>query len=183
MIFKLGDKEVEVFFLTQKHFDLLKFHGLELSALPTLPACKDVTDEDSLEWLRYQRGMEKQLCGFSTTTYTGAGALSIDNLKLRGIVFTTKYQELLNLDSSLNLSGKNYFHCFNGKLFILSSNNTVSDLFFKYASGNIYNALYKALLLSYGYFEIYHRDYKDLDKSVSERKFIDTGFLLKKILS
>lgn len=185
MIFKLGDKEIEVLFLQQHHYDLLNFNGLDLSQLAVLPANKGVTDEDCLDWLSFQRAVEKQYCGFKSTVYTASSdKLSVDNLKLRnGVVFKAKYDEVLNTDRSVNLGQHFYYHMFNGKLYILNTVNPVNINMFKSAQGNLASSLYSALLSEFSIFEFYFRTNNDLDKTVAERRYIDPGYVILKAMS
>jgi len=181
MLFKSGEKNLEVYFLQEHHFELLKSHKLELSQLPYLPKFSNVTDEDVLDWLKFQRAVEKQYCGFKSTTYDYANDITIGNINRNGVVYKTKYDEVLNADSSIRLGSLFYFHIFNGKLFILNSNNTVNSPMFTNVQGDLASSLYQSLLSAYNVFESYFRDNKELTKTVAQRKFIDLGFVIQKV--
>lgn len=183
MIFKYGDKEIEVYYLLEYHFDLLNSVGLELSQLPLLPKFQEVTDNDCLDWLGFQRAVEKQLCGFKSTTYDYTGIITIGDINRKGVVYKTKYDEVLNADRSVKLGHNFYYHMFNGKLFILNSNNTVNNNMFKNVQGNLASSLYQALLSSFSVFELYFKDNKNLKETVGQRKYIDLGYLISKSIS
>lgn len=180
MLFKSGDKNLEVYFLKEHHFQLLNSHKLELSQLPYLPKFPDVTDQDVLDWISFQRAVEKQYCGFKSTTYDYASVITIGDINRKGVVYKAKYDEVLNADSSIELGPYFYYHVFNGKLFILNSNNTVSNPMFTNVQGDLASSLYKALLSAYNVFESYFRDNKELTKTVAQRNFIDLGFVIQK---
>jgi hypothetical protein len=180
MLFKSGDKNLEVYFLQEHHFQLLNSHKLELSQLPYLPQFPSIADEDVLDWLKYQRAVEKQYCGFKSTTYDYASVITIGDINRKGVVYKAKYDEVLNADSSIQLGQNFYFHFFNGKLFILNSNNTVNNPMFTRVQGDLASSLYQALLSAYNVFESYFRDNKELTKTVAQRKFIDLGFVIQK---
>lgn len=59
---------------------MLNSHKLGLSDLPYLPKFNDVADEDLLDWLAFQRAVEKQYCGFKTTTYDYASVITIGDI-------------------------------------------------------------------------------------------------------
>lgn len=183
MIFKVGDKEIEVLFLQQHHYDLLNFNGLDLSQLAVLPSCKGVTDDDCLDWLSFQRAVEKQYCGFKSTVYDASGKLSVDNLKLRGVVYKAKYDEVIDTDRSVNLGQHFSYHMFNGKLYILNTVNPVNINMFKSVQGNLASSLYGALLSELSIFQFYFRTNNDLSKTVAERKYVDPGFVILKAMS
>lgn len=183
MIFKLGTTDLEVYFLQEHHFDLLNSLGLELSQLPLLPSFQKVSDEDCLDWLKFQRAVEKQLCGFKSTTYDAGSDITLGNINRDGLVYKAKYDEVLNADSGINLGHQYYYHIFNGKLFILNSNNTVNSNWFKSVQGNLASSLYQALLSSFSVFELYFRPAKDLKETVVQRKHIDLGYLLSKVIA
>lgn len=183
MIFKYGKHEVEVYYLLPRHFDLLNSVGLELSQLPYLPQFKEVTDSDCLDWLAFQRSVEKQLCGFKSTTYEFPGNITIGDINRKGVVYKTKYDEVLNADSSVKLGQQFYFHMFNGKLFILNSDNTVNSNTFKNVQGNLASSLYQALLTSLNIFELYFNSNVELTEPVGQRKYIDLGYLISKSIS
>lgn len=182
MIFKFGDKEIEIYFLQKTHLDLLNSYNIDLSQLPYLPRCKEVTDEDCLDWLSFQRAVEKQYCGFKSTTYDYTGNIKLGNINREGVLYKAKYEEVLNADRSVNLGPNFYFHEFNGKLFILSSNNTVNDTLFKSVQGNLASSLYQSLLSAFSMFELYFRENTTLKETVAERKHIDLGFVISKAL-
>lgn len=183
MIFKYGERELEVYWLQEHHFELLNSVGLELSQLPLLPAFSKVADTDCLEWLAFQRGVEKQLCGFKSTTYDYTSDITIGDINRKGLVYKTKYDEVLNADPGIKLGSLWYYHIFNGKLFILNSNNIVNSSWFKNVQGNLASSLYQSLLSNFSTFELYFRENKDLKKTVSQRKYIDIGFVISKALS
>ncbi|EBY9764011.1 hypothetical protein D5W64_12935 [Salmonella enterica subsp. enterica serovar Saintpaul] len=183
MIFKLGNTDLEVYFLQEHHFALLNSLGLELSQLPLLPSFSKVSDDDCLEWLRFQRAVEKQFCGFKSTTYDTGSDITIGNINRDGVVYKTKYDEVLNADVGINLGSLFYYHIFNGKLFILNSNNTVNSDWFTSVQGNLASSLYQALLSSFSVFELYFRPAKDLKEPVAQRKYIDLGYLLSKVIA
>lgn len=180
MLYKSGDKNLEVYFLQEHHLELLNSHKLELSQLPYLTKFPDIADEDVLDWLKYQRAVEKQYCGFKATTYDYVSDITIGDINRKGVVYKTKYDEVLNGDSSIRLGSLFYYHIFNGKLFILNSNNTVNNSMFTNVQGDLASSLYQALLSAYNVFESYFRDNKELTKTVAQRKFIDLGFVIQK---
>ena len=182
MIFKFGDKEVKVVFLREQHLDLLNSYNIDLSQLPYLPRCNEVTDEDCLDWLKFQRAVEKQYCGFKSTTYDYSGDIKIGNINREGAIYKAKYNEVLNGDPSVILGDYFYFHEFNGKLFILNSNNTVNSSLFKSVQGNLASSLYQSLLSAFSMFELYFRENTTLKETVTERKHIDLGFVLSKVM-
>lgn len=182
MIFKFGDKEVEVYFLQAHHLDLLNSYNIDLFQLPYLPRCKEVTDEDCLDWLKFQRAVEKQYCGFKSTTYDYTGNIKIGNINRESVIYKAKYDEVLNGDFSVNLGSNHYYHEFNGKLFILISNNTVNSHLFKPVQGNLASSLYQSLLSAFSMFELYFRENTTLKETVAERKHIDLGFVLSKVM-
>lgn len=183
MIYKQGDKVLEVFFLQEHHLELLNSHKLELMQLPYLPKFNAVADEDLLDWISFQRAVEKQYCGFKSTTYDYSSDITIGDVNRTGVVYKAKYDEVLNVDRSVNLGSHFYYHIFNGKLFILNSNNTVNSHMFKSVQGDLASSLYQALLLTFSVFELYFRENKNLKETVGQRKYIDLGFVLSKVVS
>lgn len=182
MKLKLGEKEIKVYFLNENHLDLLNSNKLSLSDLPFLPKFSEVTDEDCLDWIKYQRAVEKQYCGFKSATYTPDGDITIRPFNREGVVYKAKYDEVINADASVKLGSHFYFHSFNGDLFILSSNNTVNNSMFNSVPSNLPGALYQALLSSFSMFETYFREAKNLKDTVSERKYIDVGYVISKVV-
>lgn len=183
MIFKSGIQDIEVYFLQEHHLALLNSLGLELSQLPYLPKFPEVSDEDCLDWIKFQRGVEKQLCDFKSTTYDFTSDITIGDINRKGVVYKTKYDEVINADSGINLGHLFYYHIFNGKLFILNTSNTVNNNWFKNVQGNLASSLYQALLYSFSVFELYFRPAKDLKETVKERNCIDLGYLIAKSIS
>lgn len=178
----LGERKIKVWFLNEIHFDLLKSNKLELSELPYLPKFKEVTDEDCLDWIKFQRAVEKQYCGFKSATYTPDGDITIANFNREGVVYKTKYDEVINADASVKLGQHFYFHELNGNLYILNSNNTVKNPLFNSLPGNLAGAVYQAVLSSFGMFDTYHRESKNLKDTVSQRNYIDVGYVISKVV-
>lgn len=182
MIYKYGDKQIEIFFLQEHHLDMLNSHKLGLSDLPYLPKFNDIADEDLLDWLAFQRAVEKQYCGFKTTTYDYASVITIGDINRKGVVYKAKYDEVLNSDASVNLGSRYYQAFINGKLFILISNNTVDSPLFKSVQGDLASSLYQTLLSAFSVFELYFRENKNLKETVAQRNAIDLGFVLSKAM-
>lgn len=182
MKLRLGEKEIKVYFLNERHLDLLNSKKLTVDDLPFLPKFKEVTDEDCLDWISFQRGVEKQYCGFKSTTYTPDGDITIAPFNRDGVVYKAKYDEVLNGDAGIKLGRYFYFHSFNGKMFILNSNNTVKNAFFNSLPSNLPGAVYQALLSSFSMFETYFRENSNLKDTVSQRKYIDTGYVISKVV-
>ncbi|AEV89560.1 hypothetical protein OBP_123 [Pseudomonas phage OBP] len=183
MILRLGENVVDVLFLNEQHLHMLNSLNIELKDLPYLPKFNEVSDQDCLDWLGFQRAVEKQYCGFKTTTYDYASDITVGKINREGVVYKTKYDEVLNADRSVNLGSHFAYHLFNGKLFILSSSNTVNSKMFTTVQGNLASSLYQALLNSFSTFETYGRESKNLKESVSQRKYIDLGFVLSKLVN
>ena len=94
------------------------------------------------------------------------------------LVLASKYDAVLNSDSSVKLGNVFYYHIFNGKLFLLISNNTVSSSMFTNVQGDLASSLYQALLSAFSIFELYFKTNKELKETVRQRKFIDLGFVI-----
>lgn len=183
MILRLGDSNVlDVLFLNEQHLHMLNSLNVELKDLQYLPKFDNVSDQDCLDWLAFQRAVEKQYCGFKTTTYDYASDITVGKINREGVVYKTKYDEVLNADPSVKLGPHYAYHIFNGKLLILNSNNTVNSKMFTTVQGNLASSLYQAILNSFGMFETYYRESKDLKEPVSQRKYIDLGFVLSKLV-
>lgn len=182
MIYKYGDKQIEIFFLQEHHLALLNSHKLGLTNLPYLPKYEKIADEDLLDWLSFQRAVEKQYCGFKTTTYDYASDITVGNINRDGVVYKAKYDEVLNGDASVNLGSCFAYAFIQGKLYILNSNNTVSSSMFTSVQGDLASSLYKSLLLAFSVFELYFRENKKLTETVAQRKCIDLGFVLSKTM-
>lgn len=182
MIFKRGDKEIEVLFLQQRHYDLLKSNNLDLSSLMSLPSVKGVADEDCLDWLKFQRAVENQYCGFSSTVYGGRGKLSVDYLNMKGVVFQANYGTVINSTEQVTLQPCFAYYFFNDKLYVLNTANPVNDNMFNALQGNLASSLYKALVSTYSLFEFYFRNNKELNKTVKERGYVDPGFVIAKAI-
>lgn len=182
MIYKYGDKQVEIFFLQEHHLALLNSHKLGLTNLPSLPQYEKIADEDLLDWLAFQRAVEKQYCGFKTTTYDSASDNKLGDFNRKGVVYKAKYDEVLNSDASVNLGSYYYSAFVQGKLFILNSNNTVNSSMFTSVQGDLASSLYKTLLSAFSVFELYFRENKNLKETVAQRNYIDLGFVLSKTM-
>jgi len=180
MLFKSGDKGVKVFFLQEHHLNLLNSHKLELAQLPYLPKFSEIADEDLLDWLGFQRAVEKQYCGFKSTTYDYGADSLVGDVNRKGVVYKAKYDTLLDSDRSIRLGQHFYYHVINGTLFILNSNNTVNNSMFTNVQGDLASSLYQSLLSAYNVFESYFRENKELTKTVAQRKYIDLGFVIQK---
>lgn len=181
MIYKYGDKEIEICFLQEHHLNLLESHKLGLQQLRYLPKFPEISDEDVLDWLSYQRAVEKQYCGFKTTTYDFSNVITVGDINREGVVYKTKYDEVLNGERSVNLHPNFYYCLYNGCLYILNTINIVNSPTFTNVQGDLASSLYQALLSSYSSFELYFRENKNLEKTVAERKSIDLGFVLSKL--
>jgi hypothetical protein len=182
MKYKSGNVEVDVYFLQEHHLNLLESCKLDIQQLPYLPMFKDVADEDLLDWLSFQRAVEKQYCGFKSTTYDFSNDITVGNINREGVVYKAKYDEVLNGDRSVILGSNYYYYFFNGCLYILNSSNTVNTNTFKNVQGDLASSLYQALLSTFSTFETYFRECEKLTKTVSERKSINLGFVLSKVL-
>lgn len=182
MIYKMGDKELEIYFLKEHHLEMLNSHRLTISQLPYLPKFNEIADEDVLDWLAFQRAVEKQYCGFKTTTYDFSKKITIGDINRKGVVYNAKYNEVLNSDSSVNLGQHFYYLTTDKALFILNSSNTVNSNMFKNVQGDLASSLYQALLSAFSVFELYFRENKNLQETVSQRKYIDLGFVISKVI-
>ena len=180
---KLGLKETNVYFLREQDLDLLNANKLRLVDLPYLPKFDNVVDSDCLDWLEYQRAVEKQYCGFKSTTYTPLGDIKNAEFNRTGTVYKTKYQDVLNSDKKVKTGKHFYLHTAGGQVFILNSNNIVKNALFTEVPGDLSTAVYRSLLNAVGSVEFYFRDSKDLFKTCEERGFVDPGFILSKVVA
>jgi hypothetical protein len=161
----------------------LNANKLRLVDLPYLPKFDNVVDSDCLDWLEYQRAVEKQYCGFKNTTYTPLGDIKNVEFNRTGTVYKTKYQDVLNSDKKVKTGKHFYFHTAGGQVFILNSNNIVKNALFTEVPGDLSTAVYRSLLNAVGSVEFYFRDSKDLFKTCEERGFVDPGFILSKVVA
>lgn len=184
MIFKSGSKEINIYFLKEYHLDLLENHHIELSQLPYLPKIKNVSDEDCLDWLSFQRGVEYKYQKFSNTTYDDKSNILNKDINRTGVVYQTKYDNVINGTPSVKLEN-NFFYCYsNETLFILNSNNTVSSSLFTPVPGNLEFSIFQSLLSKLGYFELYSKENKNLIfKDAEEKDEINLGFVISKLIS
>ncbi|WNV45826.1 hypothetical protein [Aeromonas phage AerS_266] len=183
MKIKLGDKEIKLVFLKKEHLDLLKAYKLELKDILSLPSFKEVSDEDCLEWLEYQRSMEKQYCGFCNTTYDNPSDNPNGPINRQGTVYKAKYQSVLNTNQKTKPGKFCSYYMFNGLLFIMHSDNTVMSDKFTISQGNLSLSIYRAILNTVGSFGFYHKEEKLLTQTVRERGYIDAGFVLSKVVA
>lgn len=184
MIIKFGDTEQEVVFLREQDLRLLKMFNLQLTDLTTLPAIREVSDEDCLSWLEFQRAVEKQFAGFKSTTYTQAG--EIKNLygeRVSAPLFKAKYDEVLKSDKTVKITNHLYGYDFNGKVFILIADNTVENKLFRPMPGNLATAVMRVCLDTVSTFGFYFKYEKQLSKSSEQRGYITAGTLLSKVLA
>lgn len=182
MIYKSDDKEIKVIFLQEHHLDLLNAYKLGLSDLPYLPKFQQIADEDVLDWLAFQRAVEKQYCGFKSTTYDYVSDITIGDINRKGVVYKAKYDDVLNSDVSVNLGSYFYSTVVNNTVYILNSNNTVNNNMFKNVQGDLASSLYQTLLSAFSVFELYFRENKNLKETVAQRGSIDLGFVLSKTM-
>ena len=68
-------------------------------------------------------------------------------------------------------------------MFILSSDNIVKNNLFTEVPGDLSTAFYRSLLNAVGSVEFYFRDSKDLFKTCEERGYVDSGFILSKVVA
>lgn len=184
MLIKFGDTEQQIVFLREQDLKLLKMFNLQLTDLPTLPAIREVSDEDCLSWLEFQRAVEKQQFGFKLTTYTQAG--NIKNLygeRVSAPLFKAKYEKVLESDQKVKIGNHLYGYNLNGMIFILIADNTVENYPFCYMSGNFGAAVMRACLDTVGSFGFYRKYEKQLAKSSKQRGYITAGTLLSKVLA
>lgn len=184
MIVKFGDTEQKVVFLREQDLKLLKMFNLQLTDLPTLPAIREVSDEDCLSWLEFQRAVEKQFVGFKLTTYTQAG--NIKNLygeRVSAPLFKAKYDKVLESDKTVKIGNHLYSYDFNGMVFILIADNTVDAKLFRYMPGTLATAVMRGCLDTVGSFGFYFKYEKQLTKSIGDRGYITAGTILSKVLA
>lgn len=183
MNFKQGKNKLKIVFLRETDLRLLNSRGLELPDLLTLPQFDKIADEDCLDWLEYQRGMEKRYAGFSVTTYDQTSDNPNGNFNRQGPVYKAKYESSLNTDKKPKVGKFAYYYLFNNKLFILHSDNTVSNDKFVDIAGDLSLAMYRAVLGALGNYDFYGKEERHLSDTVKERGYIDAGFVLSKVLA
>lgn len=185
MKLKFGDNnEVKIVFLREQDLTLLKMLNLSLSDLPRLPSFKEVSDEDCLSWLSFQRAMEKKYAGFKTTTYTDEGDIKNQGILRDSSLFKAKYEEALKADDKPKVGNYLYGTHFNGMMFILiSSKNTVESTKFRFIPGNLPSAVYRCALDTVSSFGFYFKSQSKLIKFPEERDFITPGFVLSKVVA
>lgn len=184
MLIKFGDNEQKIVFLREQDLKLLKMFNLQVTDLPTLPAIREVSDEDCLSWLEFQRAVEKQFFGFKSTTYTNEG--NIKNLMVERVsatLFKNRLEQVLESDKQVRITNHLYGYNLNGMMFVLIANNSVEDRLFRFVSGNLGSAVMKVCLDTVGSFGIYHKFEKFLKSSDEQRGYITTGTILSKVLA
>lgn len=184
MKLKFGENEVKIVFLREQDLTLLKMSKLRPSDLPRLPTFKEVSDEDCLSWLVFQRAMEKKYAGFRTTTYADKGDIKNQDILRGSSLFKAKYDEALKSDEVPKVGNYLYGTQFNGMMFILFSNkNTVDSAEFRFLPGNLASAVYRCALDTVSSFGFYFKGQAQLIKHPEERDFITPGFVLSKVVA
>lgn len=179
----LGEKAIKMVFLKPEHLDLVNSYKLQLVDLLSLPSVKAISDDDCLEWLKYQRGIENKYCGFKSTTYDASSVNTKGDFNRQGTVYKTKYDQVLNSDEKVKVGKRCYYHFFNNVLYILHSDNTVMSEMFTESAGNLPVSIYRALLTSVANFGFYYKEQKKLTDTVKKRGYIDAGFVLSKVVA
>lgn len=184
MKLKFGENEVKMVFLREQDLVLLKMYKLQPSDLPKLPTYSDVSDEDCLSWLKFQRAMEKKYAGFKSTTYSPTGDNKNQDILRSSTLFKAKYEEVLKSDDKPKIGNYLYGSKFNGMMFILVSNkNTVENTGFRYLPGNLPSAVYRCALDTVSSFGFYFKSTPQLNKFPEDRDFITPGFILSKVVA
>lgn len=183
MNFKQGTINLKTIFLRETDLDLLKSRNLEPSDLITLPMNKDVTDDDCLEWLEYQRGMENLYAGFKVTTYNQSSDNPNGDFNRKGAVYQAKYLKVLDSDRKPKVGKFAYYYVFNGTMYLIHSNNTVSNNAFIEIQGDLSLAMFRGYLGALGNHDFYQKEERKVSDTVQERGYIDAGFVLSKVVA
>ncbi|QDH47153.1 hypothetical protein PQC07_gp174 [Aeromonas phage D3] len=184
MIIKLGDSEQKIVFLREQDLKLLKMFNLQPTDLPTLPAIREVSDEDCLSWLEFQRAAEKTLFGFSSTTYTNAG--NIKNLmgeRTNSALFKAKMDKVLEATPGKVKYNHLYGYNLNGMMFVLLTSNTVESTWFRELPGSLANAVMRVCLDTVGSFGFYFKSERNLSQTTEQKGYVTAGTILSKVLA
>jgi hypothetical protein len=183
MKFKQGQSETKIYFLRESDLGLLKSRGLELSDLPTLPRFDNVSDDDCLNWLEYQRGMEKLYSGFVSTTYDPSSGNIHGDFNRKSTLYKAKYEETLKSTKKPSIGKFAYSYHVNEHVFIIHSSNTLNNPTFAEIPGDLSLSVYRALLSILGGHAFYFKNCDNLLDSVKERGYINAGYVLSKVVA
>lgn len=159
LFFNDKSKSLNIFFLKEEHLALLRAKGIPFSDLRNL-LYYNVSREDLLNWISFQRSMEMKLFGRKITRYTESGDLKFADRKpshdmtLLTPLLEQVYQEVKYYDDNAFSSYSEY----DGTIVVLLKNDTVLERGFKAGQGSILKTIYHAVLITLGYHQTYFRE-------------------------
>lgn len=152
------DKTYNVYFLLEHHVDLLRSKGIRFADIENLLFYPDVSEEDALDLISFQRSVEK-FCfpDESYTTYSITGDIRHTKLSHDKDVITQKLKNLYNENKSYELNSFNGWFFDNDTFVILLSDKPINKSGFQPGLKKPVKTLYHALLTTLGYQALYHR--------------------------
>ena len=117
-----------------------------------------ISEQDVLDWIEYQRGMEEKLFGTKFTTYRVTGDIKHTDLMFDMELLNPKLKSIYDSSYKIeNLSEYTYRHL-NDTIIILNNDNIVCNDQFTETFTCPYNALYTSILKTLGYHNTYFRE-------------------------
>lgn len=153
------DKALNVFFVAERHLDMLKSLKIPFSALPYL-LFYPVSKEDLKDWIEYQRSVELKYFGRKFTTYSKVGSLKLGQDKPYHDLSLFE-AELVNIYNSTKYYDESSFsmvHCGDDTILILSKEKNVLENNFKMVDPFLPKAIYQTALNILGYHQLHFRD-------------------------
>lgn len=159
LFFNDKSKSLNVFFVKEHHLAMLKSYNIPLSDLPYL-LFYPVSKEDLLDWISYQRSVEKKYFGKTFTTYNTTGELKFQPADIRHDMsilsneLETAYRENKYYDEPQFSS----YRSTDGTIVILSKDNAMVENGFTMAERSPVAAVYQAVLNTLGYHGTYFKE-------------------------
>lgn len=159
LFFNGKSKSLNVFFLKEHHFQMLKSKKIPLSHLPYL-LFHNLSKEDVLDWIKYQRSIEKKYFNRTFTTYNKTGDLKYldKDIKFDLELLEPELEEVYNDNKYYDELPNTTYCCENDTIIILSRETGLIEPNFKYVNGNPITAIYEAVLNTIGYHDTYFKE-------------------------
>lgn len=160
LFFNDKSKSLNVFFLQEHHLAMLKSYKIPFSDLPYL-LFYPVPKEDILDWIKYQRSVERKYFNRAITTYNTAGDFKFQSSDIRhDLALLSPELEAIYKDNNKYYDELQFssYHSEDGTIVILSRNNGMVENGFTMTERNPIAALYQAVLNTLGYHETYFRE-------------------------
>lgn len=148
-----------VFFLRSSDLEMLKSKNIPIKDLANL-LYYNISREDLLSWISYQRAMELKLFGRKITRYNLTPPLRFGDQKPKhdmeviNKLLSDVYEEVKYYEDSRFYSSK----CGYDTIAILGRNDTLLESGFKVGQASLIKTIYRAALTEVGYYKFYFNE-------------------------